>query len=250
MLPSLPLPDFENASFGLASKESRDKMNAETAADHEETYDLEDGVDTSDDDDYGQQYTRHLEHPEELNRGNWRMNAEGIKGQALEPSPMAPQQGAMTTGLGLTTDLARFSDADEGDEEAGPSAPTRSVLSPLQPLTPATEETNAMEDVTPLAAPQSWIAPKSPTSPTNPSTSFAEQRRRSMSRGSVRGSPLRSSLPDRSRSPFGLDRRWLEESVDDEEDEEEEGLAIDIGKRGRRGSKPMTPMTGRTLDLP
>lgn len=256
MFPSLPLPDFDNASFDLASRSSRDKMYvlpAEAAQQPQETYDLEDGVDSSDDDDFGQHYTRHLEHPEELNRGNWRMNASGIQGRSLEPSAMVSPESILTKGLGLTTDVSRFSDAEEGDHMAETSAPVYNMLSPLQPLTPATEEGNAMDDVTPLAAPHAWKAPKSPTSPTTTSsTSFAEHRRRSMSRGSARGSPLRSSLPDRSRSPFGLDRRWVEESVDDEDedDEEEEGLAIDIGKRGRRGSKPLTPMTGRTLDLP
>ena len=216
---------------------------------------------SDDDDDYGEPVKSVYSRPDpdgtlglgprdldELDRGTWVMNGRGWQHrETTEPagtllSSVIPRDANMETNGDLQLDIGAimpdpgFSPSDVPATIAETDAEFDGTLSP-----------RAVTSSYPLATVESR-----PTigkfSPTSPRQAFRSEQGRTARLSP--GAKTRAITEQR-----WTDRPWLSSSNemfdDAEEDDEDDGLEIDVGlKRGRRSSKPLTPAMGRRPSLP
>jgi hypothetical protein len=223
-----------------------------------------------DDEDYGQELTqkhafdRQLRGIGDLNTGVWKLDSNGWKGSSL--------------GLGTDNELTPVSSTKQG-LGLELSHPTPRYQS--ETVTPIASSRNSMDQRDQQPPRMADDLPKTPdlgqshdaSSPASPSyPTYPESRRTSFSQ--PRGSPLRTRSPFAHLNPGAAGRRTSVDrlgtspmrssglaerferdgrsgtvSEDSNEDDEDEGLAFDLSKRGRRASKPLTP-ADKKLRLP
>jgi hypothetical protein len=255
-LPEVPLVQ----PLALSSGDTPDQDGAGFPSDAEGEVDLDkadwEGDLSDDDDDYGEpvrrawddsgshdSWSHHPQGSRDLGSGTWVMNSHGWKpttspicpeDDALDPMREIDGTGDLQIDIGSATLDSRFAVADvpatipeaELETDATSDGQTHSFL--------AFKEQNPQADMmstspNPRGLPDLGYTRKVPASPSR----VTQTRQRSQDRSWI--SPIsKSGIFD-----------------DAEEDDEDEGLEIDVGlKRGRRASKPLTPVIGRHTSLP
>lgn len=223
-----------------------------------------------DDEDYGQELTqkhafdRQLRGIGDLHTGVWKLDSNGWKGSSLGLGTDHELTPVSSTKQGLCLELSHPTPRYQS-ETVTPIASLRNSMDQRGQQSPRTADDPPK---TPdLGQPHDASSPASPSYPTYP-----ESRRTSFSQ--PRGSPLRTRSPFAHLNPgatgrrtsvdrlgtspmrasgladhFERDGRGGTVSEDSNEDDEDEGLAFDLSKRGRRASKPLTPADSK-LRLP
>ncbi|GHJ87177.1 hypothetical protein NliqN6_3579 [Naganishia liquefaciens] len=244
--------------------------------------------DDDDDDDYGQELThrrtfdRPLHDTNDLDTGVWKLDSSGWRGTSLDPGN-APrgrglgldliQQGGETRGWhqpgsrGPSIDISRNQDSPDTvvagslrGTIVGDAPPSRSRNSPRLDSAPRTPDLANIPDESSLSS-----SPVHPAYPDCRRTSFSQTRgsplrtRSPFSHLNPAAGPRRSSVDRLGASPMrhsGLADHFEREgragaivSEESTEDDEDEGLAFDLSKRGRRTSKLSTP-ADRKMILP
>lgn len=242
--------------------------------------------DDDDDDDYGQELThrrtfdRPLHDVNDLETGVWKLDASGWRGTSLDP-------GNAPRGRGLGLDLLQQVGEPHAWQQPGSRGPSidisRNQDSPDTVVGGSSRRTIVGDAPRGRHSPRTDSAPRTPdladipdesslsSSPVYPA--YPESRRTSFSQ--TRASPLRTRSPFAHLNPAASGRRTSVDrlgaspmrpsgladhferegrtgaivSEESTEDDEDEGLAFDLSKRGRRTSKLSTP-ADKKMSLP
>lgn len=222
-----------------------------------------------DDEDYGQELTqkhafdRQLHGVGDLNTGVWKLDGSGWKGNHFDLDTDNELTPVSSNKQGLGLELSHPTPRYQSDT---PVIASRSSIDQRPQSPRPVDDPPRTPDL--ISSPHEASAPASPLYPAHPET-----RRTSFSQ--PRGSPLRTRSPFAHLNPGAAGRRTSVDrlgtspmrsssladhferepraggtvSEDSNEDDEDEGLAFDLSKRGRRTSKPLTP-ADKKLRLP